>query len=561
MSIASAPPPANPANVSTSHPRGLYLLFVTEMWERFSFYGMKAFLILYMTLALSVGGLEWTVEKAGAVYGWYAGLVYLTPIVGGWVADRVLGTHRSLVIGGAIIAAGHFTLAAMDVFETGSSGHIALFYGGLLLIIVGTGFFKPCVSVMVGQLYGERDPRRDAAFTIFYMGINLGAFLGPLVCGGLRLARQTDDGVFGWSWAFGAAGVGMVLGLAAYMIGRPFLLKGIGDRPRRKTPEEGAAHRAPMTREEKQQVAVIFIMAFFVIFFWTAFEQAGGSMNLFAEERTDRSLAPSVAEALYRFANDANYGIAWWLLSIIGLVPFAAWIGLLSSGKLRSNGRAALRIVMTILGLGVGAPLLVVGILKGTGFLGQLFPDSLLTDPQYPAEWFQSVNPLFILLLAPVFASLWVRLGRRGKEPSTPLKFALGLILLGGGFVFMVMGAQAAEGPDGSIAKVSAFWLLAAYCVNTMAELCLSPVGLSMVTKLSPVHFVSLLMGVWFLANFVANLAAGILTGYSEKIARTGFILDGLAGFFLVFVIAPVAAGVALLFLTPTLRRMMHDRA
>ncbi len=259
---------------------------MTEMWERFSYYGMKAFLILYMTLGPTVGGQSGLDEerKSASIYGWYTGLVYLTPIIGGYIADRVLGTARSMVIGGAIIAAGHFCLA----FETTVS-----FYVGLLCIVIGTGFFKPCVSVMVGQLYGDRDPRRDAAFTIFYMGINLGAFLGPIICGGLRVGRRHGE-VFGWSWAFAAAGVGMVLSLIMFMIGKPFLLKGIGDKPAKKTAEQKqAAANVPLTAEEKKGIAVIFIMAFFVIFFWTAFEQAGSSMDLFAEERrTSRTLSP-----------------------------------------------------------------------------------------------------------------------------------------------------------------------------------------------------------------------------------------------------------------------------
>ncbi|MHC5023770.1 MAG: peptide MFS transporter [Planctomycetota bacterium] len=592
------------APVKLRHPGGLYILFFAEMWERFSFDGMKAFLVFYMTFAVATGGLGWSTEDAGTLYGWYTGLVYLTPIIGGYLADRFLGTHYSMVIGGLIIAAGHFTLA----FQTISS-----FFTGLALIVIGTGFFKPCVSVMVGQLYAEKDSRRDAAFTIFYMGINLGAFLGPIVCGGLRVAKQTEDGIFGWHWAFAAAGVGMVLGLIVYAIGRPFLLRDIGMPPTarvspRKTMlifgipvglgaaayglylfDKFASIRAAydwmfgstvlaimigtvisliaacalawfifgQKPEDRGPVAVIFIMAFFVFFFWTSFEQAGLSMNLFAQHRVDRSLAPDTAESLYRFASDAQYGIPWWSLSLIGVLLLGAWAVLdLRSPEFGERRRLA-AIALRVIGLAGGSVLFVVGALKATGFLETFFPETLLENPEYPAEWFQSVNPMFILILAPLFASMWVRLGRRGREPSTPLKFAAGLILLGTGFIFMVMGAQASSGGDGSIIRVSAYWLMAAYCVHTMGELCLSPVGLSMVTKLSPPRFVSLLMGVWFLSNFAANVTAGKLGGQMEKIAERGFILEGLAGFFLLFVLAPIAAGVVVLALTPWIKRLM----
>jgi len=451
------------------HPRGLYLLFVTEMWERFSYYGMRALLFLYMTRAAAEGGLGWTEEMSGKLYGWYTGLVYLTPIAGGYLADRYLGTHRSMVIGGIIIALGHFTLAIEST---------ASFYTGLAFIIVGTGFFKPCVSIMVGQLYERHDARRDAAFTIFYMGVNLGAFLGPIACGWLRVR-------YGWNWGFGAAGVGMILGLIVYFIGRPHLLKGIGLAPRHQqmSPERKAELGKPLTFQDKQRIAVIFIMAFFVIFFWTGFELAGTSMNIFAEEHTDRSLPKAMAS----WGDDA--------------------------------GNA-------------------------------------------PAEWFQSVNPLFILLLAPLFAMLWTRLGRIGRQPSTPIKFGFGLILLGLGFIFMVLGARSSEAGD-TIVRVSSWYLIGAYFLHTCGELCLSPVGLSMVSRLAPVKFASLMMGCWYLANFAANKLSGNLGGSVDNIAQHswtigGLTLSGQAFFYAIFVAAPIVAGLVVLLLAPILRRMMH---
>lgn len=404
-------------------------------------------------------GLNWSKPRSGDLLAWYSGLVYLLPILGGYLADRFLGTHRCMVLGAIIIASGHFVL----MIET-----MTALYAGLGLVILGTGFFKSNVSTMVGQLYQQGDPRRDAGFTIFYMGINLGAFIAPLICGWLRTH-------YGWSWGFGAAGVGMVLGLIQYLLGRPKHLKGIGDPPPRRSRDSGVA-KVPLTKEEKSRIAVIFIMAFFVIFFWAAFEQASGSMAFFAQEKTDRVL-PS-------------------------------WLA---------------------------------GIAK---------------DGIFPAEWVQSINPLMILLLAPIFASAWVRLARMGREPSTPAKMAFGLITLGLGFVLMVF---AAGGTEGGV-KVSPLWVLGAFFLHTCGELCLSPVGLSLVTKLAPMRLASLMMGTWFLANFFANFIAGKLAGQSDKIAENGFILPGLSGFFLIFVIAPISAGLVLLALVPKLKKMMHGR-
>jgi POT family proton-dependent oligopeptide transporter len=406
-------------------------------------------------------GLNWTTESAGHLIAWYTGLVYLLPIVGGYLADRYLGTHRCLIIGAVIIAAGHFTL----MFET-----IPTLYAGLCMVIVGTGFFKSNVSTMVGQLYQPGDIRRDAGYTIFYMGINLGAFIAPIVCGWLRVK-------YGWSWGFGAAGVGMVFGLLQYLHGRPKHLKGIGEKPGARTAAEQAAQDAPLTHQEKQRIGVICIMAVVVVFFWAAFEQSAGSIALFGNARTDRTLPT-------------------WLANLVG----------------DENG-------------------------------------------MFPTEWFQSVNPLFILLLAPAFASMWVRLATKGKEPSSPAKMAIGLITLGLGFIFMVVGAMLSEG--GSV-KISPFWLFGALFVHTCAELCLSPVGLSMVSKLAPLKFASLMMGTWFLSNFFANFVAGQLTGQMNRISAANFIFEGVAGFFFIFVIAPCAAGVVLLAMMPKLKKMMH---
>ncbi len=535
------------APLRMKHPKGLWVLFITEMWERFSYYGMRALLVLYLTATTAQmidedtvntnPGFGWTKEDAYLLYGVYTFMVYLTSIFGGIAADRLLGTHRSMLVGGWIIALGHITLATTELFSIvpgqpvlmGSSpGSLVTFLLGLTLIIIGTGFFKPCVSVMVGQLYGDNDPRRDSGFTIFYMGINLGAFFSPLVAG--YLGEK-----IGWHWGFGSAAVGMIAGLLFYQFFRPRILGAIGDPPSRE-PSKGnkaaiiamvallAIPLIPLTlfitgslapvvnvwnsltgflgdvglpiviitlliagiglflsmqpKGERSPLAVIFVLAFFGnIFFWSAFEQAGSSLNIFAKESTD--------------------------LSVYGLL-----------------------------------------------------------DDGFPASWFQSVNPLVILLFAPIFSWLWIWLDRRNANPSTPMKFAIGLWLLGLGFGAMVLGSF--ESGNGGLA--GPHWLLITYLVMTWGELCLSPVGLSMVTKLSPKRLQSLMMGLWFFSLALSNLAAGLVARFSIKFipgddgtpAEQTFIIDGLPGFFLMLVIAPICAGIIVAIISPILRRMMH---
>jgi POT family proton-dependent oligopeptide transporter len=450
--VAQASPDAGP----TKQPPGLFLLFGVEMWERFSFYGMRAFLTLF--LISSAGGFGWSKEQASHLYGWYQGLVYLTPLLGGYLADRLLGTHRSIIIGAIIIASGHFCLAVPAKWT---------FFLGLALIILGTGFFKSNISTMVGQLYSEGDRRRDAAFTIFYMGINLGASMGQIVC-----PKLADT--YNWHVGFSAAGFGMVLGLVVYLIFKRRFLGTIGDVPAsrasRKKRKAGAP-KQPLTTLEKKGVAAIAILAFFNIFFWVAFEQAGSSMTFFAEEHTRRM------------------------------------------------------------------------------FLGLNFL----------APYFQSVNSISILILAPVFAWMWTRLETRGRAPSTPVRFALGLFLLGSGFVVLVIGAQVSD----SGVRVSPLWLIATYVLHTCGELCLSPVGLSMVTKLAPARFASLAMGAWFFSFSISDWLAGRLAGMGEKIERgqVFHLLGGQADFFLMFVVSTFVAGTALLTLSPLVKRLMAGRA
>ncbi|MEZ5559605.1 MAG: peptide MFS transporter [Pseudomonadales bacterium] len=481
-------------------PAGIWVLFITEMWERFSYYGMRALLVLYLIASTTSQttdgtpnpGFGWSEESAYLLYGIYTWAVYLTPIFGGLLADRVLGTHRSLVIGGCIIAAGHICLAATELFGGGAGAVVTLqtgpgallcFVAGLVLIVIGTGFFKPCAAVMVGQLYEQDDPRRDAGFTIYYLGINVGAVLAPLVAG-------TLGETVGWHWGFGAAAVGMILGIVGYLLLRPRYLGDIGLAPAHSgRPLTGAAvdaragigagaapapasKPAALTQIEWQRIFVILILAFIGnIAFWTAFEQAGSSMNVFAAQSTDRTL----------------------------------W--------------------------------------------------GMLAEP-FPASWFQAVNPAAVILFAPLFAALWPWLARRGRDPSTPMKFALGLWLLGLAFFAMVFGAQQAR--DDGLAGPQ--WLLMTYVVYTWGELCLSPVGLSMVTKLAPAHLQSLMMGLWYFSFSLSNLLAGLIARFSVALERGEytFVIDGLGGFFLLLALVPILIGVLILLLTPLLRRWMH---
>jgi POT family proton-dependent oligopeptide transporter len=470
---------------AAKQPKGLWVLFITEMWERFSYYGMRALLVLYLIAStdgeLASGqantnpGFGWSEESAYLLYGIYTWAVYLTPIFGGVLADKLLGTHRSMLLGGWIIAAGHITLAATELFgvtagqvvtlQTGP-GAVLCFVTGLTLIVIGTGFFKPCASVMVGQLYPANDSRRDAGFTIFYMGINVGAFAAPFVAG-------TLGETVGWHWGFGSAAVGMIAGILCYQFFRNKYLPGVGLPPERnRPPDKHTKVRQPLSSVEWQRIVVILILAFVGnIAFWTAFEQAGSSMNVFAAQSTDRTL--------------------W------------GWL-----------------------------------------------------DGAFPATWYQAANPAAVIIFAPIFAWLWVVLGRRNLEPSTPAKFAIGLWLLGLAFIAMVLGAMQA----GNGALAGAHWLLITYVVYTWGELCLSPVGLSMVTKLSPAHLQSFMMGLWFFSFSLSNLAAGTVARYSVLLERGDwtFVIDGLAGFYLMLVLVPIAVGTLILLLAPRLKRLMH---
>lgn len=463
-------------NPPKGHPKGLYLLFVTEMWERFSYYGMRALFMLYMVQALLFDK-----ELASQVYGSYTGLVYLTPLIGGYIADRYWGNRRSIVTGALTMAIGQFLLflSACYYHEAGLAKY--LMFCGLGLLILGNGFFKPNISTMVGRLYRPDDSRKDSAFTIFYMGVNVGSTLAPLICGLIGNTGHPED----FKWGFLAACIGMLLGAAVFRIfmnryicdpdGNP-----VGIAPARTKETAGSTEKKPsnsgrttvmtactliltilfsvnwgntsegifagadwigsliyatvlvmpiviitdksLTRMEQARIGVIYIIAFFVIFFWSAYEQAGASLTFFADEQTDR------------------------------------YIG----------------------------------------------------DWEMPAAYFQSFNPIMIVTLAPIFAAIWSFLGKRGWEPSSPRKQSIGLLLLSLGYLYIAFGVKDIE-PG---VKVSMAWLTGLYLIHTMGELCLAPIGLSLVYKLSPARFSSLLMGVWYLSTSAANKFAGFLSGF-----------------------------------------------
>ncbi len=504
---------------STAHPKGLYLLFMTEMWERFSYYGMRAIFMLFLTKALFMNSAD-----GSNLYGSYTGLVYLTPLLGGYISDRFWGNRRSILIGGLLMAVGQFLMFVSASFVTeGAQSHasISLLWSGLTFLIIGNGFFKPNISTMVGQLYPKGDARIDGAFTIFYMGINLGALFSPLVCGGLG-----DTGsIYDFKWGFLAACIGMIISVISFetlknkylvtpdgtAVGMPvkkldlknliwilgsiaaiFIMLNFKNFFNSDSDVIGYLIYSSMiimpiiifadkslTSDEKQRISVIFILAFFVIFFWACFEQAGASLTLFADTQTDRHI------------------FGW----------------------------------------------------------------------EMPASYFQSVNPLAIIILAPLFSSMWLGLSARRLEPSSPMKMAIGLLLLSIGYIVIAFGVYGV----GAATKISMWWLIILYLLHTMGELCLSPIGLSMVSKLAPARLSSLLMGTWFLANAAANKFAGTLSalipagasegGAAEAVKNPVFLgieIDSLFTFFCVFIILSGSASLILFALHRWLGKRMH---
>jgi proton-dependent oligopeptide transporter, POT family len=513
------------------HPRGLFLLFMVEMWERFSFYGMRAILGLY--LKCKITGMEplpegrepgfnpgrgWSHAEANNLQGWYGGMAYLLPILGGLIADKFIGTHRSMLVGGLLIALGHITLGISGLGDMAhNSVGMSTFIAGLALIVIGTGHFKPSVSVMVNQLYPEGDPRQQGAFGIFYMGINLGALLGTFFVG--LLGER-----FGWHWGFTLAAIGMVAGLLMYTYFRKTYLAGIGEPPPGKGSSApvfivtgivlsalvgvgfhfgllGSIDRffsheavfytliglglawaifftATQPKGDRGPVATIFIFMLFNFLFWLAFEQAATSINFFTDEKMDRTLGSFLV----------------------------------------------------------------------------------------PTSWFQNINPFTIIVLSPLFGIMWAAVARRKLPFPQPVKIGLGLILLGLGYIFMVMAGMQVRQPG----ALAAMWLIfATYFLHTIGELFLSPTGLSYVSRAAPKKHSSMLMGVWFMSSFLAYTVGGKLAGHADPalIDQQRFFFQdwgidfggGYANFFFLFVFLSVGGGVLIILLTPLLRKLMRN--
>ena len=497
----------NPDKGFFGHPRGLSTLFFTEMWERFSYYGMRAILLLYMTKMASEGGLGFNEKYAGLIYATYVSSVWYLPLIGGWMADKFFGARRAVLIGGIIIACGHYSMAINTIPN---------FYAGLILIACGTGLLKPNISAMVGQLYGEGDQRRDAGFSIFYMGINLGAFLSPIVVGFLaqaawfreRIAAIGLNPESAWHFGFGAAGVGMTLGLVQYVLGKDRISM-VGAKPEKPTiAVEGVQNNADsmtivlavvggivgaalgfyfgdaaisalfpcvvgffagyligttrlLAGDEFKRVLVIFILFVFSIVFWMTYEQAGSSLTLFADRFTQKAI------------------LGW----------------------------------------------------------------------EYPSSWFQSVPAIFVIIFAPVMAALWLKMGVR--QPTSPGKFTVGLFFAGMAFVVITIASTLTGG-----ARVSPMWLVVVYFLQTIGELCLSPVGLSTVTKLSPARMVGLMLGVWFLSisigSYIAGLTTRLFAGNDTAVLTKAFGA---------FALITLLAAVVLALLRPIINRMSPKAA
>jgi POT family proton-dependent oligopeptide transporter len=559
------------------HPKGLWILFGTEMWERFAYYGMRAILILFMTKALLFDKVF-----ASNLYGSYTSLVYLTPLIGGFIADRFWGNQRSIIVGGVVMALGQFVLfACASTYQSSPDLSAILFFSGLGLMIAGNGFFKPNISSLVGQLYPKGDRRIDSAYTIFYMGINVGGALGPLICG---LVGDTDNPA-DFRWSFMAAGIGMVLGvIVQLMFHKKYVLdpagKTLGLTPAG-TPNawlnpvlmvlglaafSGLAigllyidakvvpyltylliaatlfiafiifSDKTLNFIEKQRITVIFIVAFFVIFFWSAFEQAGASLTFFADEQTDRSV---------------NLKIPVWLVYLIFASLLVLTISLFRKVSKNLADAYDQRLRNTVYFLLI---LFAGGILYSIYSVYSLQTSKIDFD-EVPASWFQSLNSVFVVAFAPVFAWLWLKLGK--YEPSSPTKMAIGLLLLALGYLWISVGVK----DVGTGIKVSMIWLIGMYALHTWGELCLSPIGLSLVNKLAPFKYASLLMAVWFLANAAANKLAGVLSALYPDGKTTSFLgyeMNNNYDFFMLFVAMAGIASLILFLLTKKLQTMMH---
>jgi proton-dependent oligopeptide transporter, POT family len=511
---ATATPPVPETVRDTSffgHPRGLSTLFFTEMWERFSYYGMRALLILFMTASVASGGLGFDTAKAGAIYGTYVSLVYITSLPGGWLADRFLGQRRATLYGGVLIMLGHIALAVPALTS---------FYLGLGLVTLGTGLLKPNISTMVGALYPPEDERRDAGFSLYYMGINTGAFIAPLVCGWFAQSEQFRQllGSMGiapesaWHWGFAMAAIGMFFGLVQYLTG----WKHLGSAGMYPAPPESPEAAASQRRLLRVGAAML----------------AGGAVLLWVLSRA--GVVQITAQGVSNVVG---------IVLLITTVSFFLWLFL--AGRWTPEERKRLLVVLVLF----VAALIFWSVFEQAGSTLNLFAQRATRTEvfgfSFPASWLQSVAPFSLVVLSPVFAWMWIRMGKR--DPSSPAKFTFGLVCVALSFAILVIpGAAAQQG-----IRVSPLWLVATYLLHTIGELCLSPVGLSAMTRLAPARIVGLTMGAWFLALSVGNYLGGRVAGLYES-----FSLPQLFG-----VVALVAAGAAvvLALLVRPIRRMLEQ--
>ena len=502
-------PPSAEGKTFFGHPRGLFVLFFAEMWERFSYYGMRAILIFYL-----IQHWMFSEEKSYIIYGAYTALVYITPVVGGYLADRYLGQRRAVQFGAILLVIGHGLMAfegpgpaqypELTAADMQSGIFINIFWLALAFIIMGVGFLKSSISVMVGQLYGQGDIRRDPAFTIFYMGINLGAALGSLLVGYLGDA-------WGWNWGFGAAGVGMLLGLVVFVWGRPALL-GAGEAPDPARLRERVAG-IPL----EWRVYLAGLLGVVVVWFLVQYQSAvgvllgvfGAAVVLFilftAVTKLDRIERHRIFAALF----------------LIGLQPLF-W-------SLFEQAGSSLNVFT------------------------DRYVDRTIFGWEVPPGMFQSLNSIYIIMLAPLFAWLWLTLAKRNLEPSTPAKFGLGLIQLGAGFLVLVAGVMA----SGS-GMTPVIFIFLIYLLHTMGELCLSPVGLSAMTKLAPARMAGLMMGTWFLASAAGNFIAGLIARATASGSEEGSTSQVVEVYSQIGWVA-IGVGVSVIVISPLVRKLMHE--
>ena len=520
------------------HPTGLFVLFFTEMWERFSYYGMRAILVLFLTSSILDDGWGWEREDALVLYGWYTGLAYLTPLIGGIIADKFLGYRNATVIGASIMAVGHGFMA-LEYFKN------IFFFLGIGFIIFGNGLFKPNISSMVGQLYKDADIRKDGAYTIFYMGINCGAFLGILLCGYL-------GETIGWHLGFGVAGIFMFFGMLQFYFAQN-IFGCIGLKPEKKVKKDNETKNDFLTNPiERDRILVILVFSAATIFFWWAFEQAGGSMTIFANDYTNRNLTGG-ASLIFKTVNLLITIVPMLLITYVLVKLFQNIFQkyFLSNIFLSTSFIIIWTIILFMLGL---LPKSIAVFLSSYLDIFKYYVPfnwdvSEVVDTEIPASWFSVLNSLFIIIFAPVFSMLWAS----KFNPSGPVKFSIGLILLGLGFGFLAYGSISI--PNGAqTANVSIIWLVFAYLFHTLGELCVSPVGLSYVSKLAPVRLVGLMMGFWLLANFFANLIGGLTGSYIDQISLN----VGLTGFFLIFTLVPISVGLIIFSFRKNLIGRMH---